>query len=167
MEQGTASCLLAESVQRIDSFIPSTTSETNKLVDESTLSANLGELSELKTTEKTNLVGAINEIRQSGDVYSTKEIIVGTWIDGKPIYRKVLSMNISVSSNSLVNTNIAINDIKTIVNANAIGYDNSYPNSTVSGIHYAGYDSNRKIMIIVHYSGRGNNLILEYTKTTD
>lgn len=43
MEQGTASRSLAESVQRIDSFIPSTVSNTNKLVDESTLNANLGE----------------------------------------------------------------------------------------------------------------------------
>lgn len=41
LEQGVASRSLAESVQRIDSFIPSTVSEINKLVDEATLNDSL------------------------------------------------------------------------------------------------------------------------------
>lgn len=42
----------------------------------------------LSTTDKT-IVGAINEVfDKTADVYSTTEQTVGTWVDGKPIYRK-------------------------------------------------------------------------------
>ena len=40
------------------------------------------------------------------DVYSTTETIVGTWIDGKPIYRKTFN-NISVTSSEHSVTPIA------------------------------------------------------------
>lgn len=33
------------------------------------------------------------EKKFTGDVYSTEETVVGTWIDGKPIYRKVIVSN--------------------------------------------------------------------------
>lgn len=43
---------------------------------------------QLQTTDKT-IVGAINEVLdKTADVYSTAEQTVGTWVDGKPIYRK-------------------------------------------------------------------------------
>lgn len=42
----------------------------------------------LDTTDKT-IVGAINEVLdKTADIYSTAEQTVGTWVDGKPIYRK-------------------------------------------------------------------------------
>lgn len=50
------------------------------------LNTSIGDLNTLNTTEKSNLVGAINEIYQNS-VYSTDEIVVGKWIDGKPIYK--------------------------------------------------------------------------------
>lgn len=41
------------------------------------------------TTDSKNLVGAINEVKKSqSQSYSTEEQVVGTWIDGKPIYQK-------------------------------------------------------------------------------
>lgn len=51
-----------------------------------TLNTNVGDLSTLNTTEKSNLVGSINEVYQN-NVYSSDEKIIGKWIDGKPIYK--------------------------------------------------------------------------------
>lgn len=68
-----------------------------------TLNTNVGDLSTLNTTEKSNLVGAINEVYQNNE-YSTEEKIVGKWIDGKPIYRKVVTAN---SYSEILNTGIS------------------------------------------------------------
>ncbi len=70
----------------------------------------IGDLTELDTTDKTNLVGAINEI-EAGNVYSTSEINTGKiWIDGKPIYRKVINLG-SWTSNSSGNNDKTIAQI--------------------------------------------------------
>lgn len=68
-----------------------------------TLNTNVGDLSTLNTTEKSNLVGAINEVYQNNE-YSTEEKIVGKWIDGKPIYRNVVTAN---SYSEILNTGIS------------------------------------------------------------
>lgn len=41
----------------------------------------------------------------AGDVYSTEERVVGTWIDGKPIYQKTFS-NITVNPTTAAGTNV-------------------------------------------------------------
>jgi hypothetical protein len=49
----------------------------------------VGDITNLTTTNKTSVVNAINELK-GGEVYSTNEINTGkTWIDGKPIYRRI------------------------------------------------------------------------------
>lgn len=105
------------------------------------------------------------------DIYSSNEIIIGKWIDNKPIYRKVLN------STGLYGNNIqishGISDLKRVVkcevvssNDNGTSYpkdnasfdliinkiDDTYINATIS----SGFDNNWS----VYY-------ILEYTKTTD
>lgn len=52
---------------------------------------NVGDLSSLNTTDKTSLVNAVNEI-ENRDIYSTTETKIGTWINGKAIYRKVIDL---------------------------------------------------------------------------
>lgn len=43
--------------------------------------------------QSTDIQTAIDELKENGDreVYSTKEIIIGKWIDNKPIYRKTVA----------------------------------------------------------------------------
>lgn len=47
-------------------------------------------------TSLNNILSMINELPEGGssggtsDIYSTEESVIGTWIDGKPIYRKVI-----------------------------------------------------------------------------
>ena len=37
-------------------------------------------------------------IKKTGDNYSTEERVVGTWIDGKPLYQKTITTQINISS---------------------------------------------------------------------
>ena len=43
-----------------------------------------------------NLLGKVED--GFGKIYSTEEQVIGTWIDGKPLYRKVYTFNITSKS---------------------------------------------------------------------
>lgn len=142
---------------------------------------NIGTLSNLNTTEKSNLVGAINEVNTNDinkSTYSTSEQKIGTWINGKPLYRKVLSVT-GLSGDT--KKSIAYN----ITNLNEIWIENGFVRSnartvTLPMVGYNG-DLTQKIDIWVEkqenvvklYSngGWGNDwtfyVIINYTKTTD
>ena len=145
----------------------------------SNLNTSIGDLNTLNTTNKSSIVGAINEVYQNNE-YSTEEKIVGKWIDGKPIYRKVVTANSYIEK-----LNTGISNLETMIkmevlvsqssngewrnlpwlfnNNNAIG-DQSW----AGGFFYR-MDSNQ-----LHFQ-LGSSLksikkivaILEYTKTTD
>lgn len=103
--------------------------------------AAIGDLSTLTTTDKTDVVSAVNELESEklkGDVltaqdiedikaafqanvsqqwimtqhfnrdniFSTDEKLVGCWIDGKPVYKKVLKFKTPSSANTMTYTNI-------------------------------------------------------------
>ena len=110
---------------------------------------------------------------QSSEAYSTTEQPIGTWIDGKTIYRTVLDYH-----NSPLNGNASVDvtslNIDTLINTNALGTDNS---SGYSGSKWAinsvSSNSNRLIYMSnattlkVEGSYYKHWIILEYTKTTD
>ena len=49
---------------------------------------------------------------ENARTYSTSEIKVGTWIDGKPIYRKVFSFTTPTGNTDyVINTGISMNKI--------------------------------------------------------
>lgn len=45
---------------------------------------------DLSSSYNTNLQQEINDSFKENNAYSTTETVIGTWIDGKPIYRKVI-----------------------------------------------------------------------------
>lgn len=57
--------------------------------------------------EATTVQGAVDEVaaaveavrakQEAGTVYSTEEVLVGTWIDGKPLYRRVWKFSLSMT----------------------------------------------------------------------
>lgn len=57
----------------------------------------IGDLTLLETSEKTNLVGSINEVVDNVNevakttIWSTEEEVVGTYCDGKPIYKLTMT----------------------------------------------------------------------------
>ena len=81
----------------------------------------------------------------SGEVYSTEEIAIGTWIDGKTIYRKVISMDlpavksgqthsaIAVVGDSKTPCNIMMLDWRAVSYAGLTGSNYDYPSRIIHG----------------------------------
>lgn len=158
-----------------------------------------GDLSELETSAKNNLVEAINEAASTGsggdtlpiysivdydgdtvpsgyeevNSYSTTEVKTGdTWIDGKPIYRKVIT--IPSFKNAIINVNTGITNAETIFIKSGTWERPDVPNKIYSldNTFMGQYEFNRQDGILnistnnqyVTFSGY---IVLEYTKTTD
>lgn len=95
--------------------------------------------------------------------YSTTEQKTGgTWIDGKPIYRKVYNVNISAIVNGWVNTNISVAEMDTITKANYL--DTGAP---VDGLVQLTTKYNNNLRLFTTNAWSIDTVILEYTKTTD
>ena len=110
------------------------------------------------------------------DKYSTDEQVIGTWIDGKPLYRKVFK-NVAVPSGSTWTTMIDLSDLRPehlSINLNSDFYitidpakvrfiidSQMYFSTALNGNNLITYINNNS------YSYIFSNLILEYTKKTD
>lgn len=99
--------------------------------------------------------------------YSTEEVDTGEkWIDGKPIYRKVLNIN----PVNLVNWEyIPETDnlsIKKIINATAMGTNDSFQDC-VAKLYARRYPNGKFGFLVYNWSLDATVIILEYTKTTD
>ena len=116
-----------------------------------------------------NSVGdAINDlyIKKTGDNYSTEERVVGTWIDGRPIYQRFFNVSFDVTGNwGWVSTGIdaAANSIDNVISFTGEAYNDGH------GVFYPTYvkieSGYVKVFSIsgIHISG----VILQYTKSTD
>lgn len=116
-----------------------------------------------------------------GNNYSTDEIKTGqTWIDGKPIYRKVISTG-AISGTNPVNFALP-SDVDTLLpnlcgmlydsggNGYPINYNNIYNVQQDIGSLYFVQTSTNKRITIKQYANFGitsGYIIVEYTKTTD
>lgn len=111
--------------------------------------------------------------------YSTEEKVVGTWIDGKPIYEKVIKQTVTITSqNTDLNIDVPNFDfIQYYIDMNRVGTNehikinfNPYDSTYALG-GYINYDNNTKIGFRVgaNIVGRSYNLtmIFRYAKTTD
>ena len=126
-------------------------------------------------TSNNALVGA-NGVKAM-NTYSTSETIVGTWIDGKPIYRKVVNGTFANGDDGVyttTNTGVYLNDIETLVNAYG-SRTNSAPinftwiqGNTVYFTNTSLYSN--QIIVATNrgtVSGSSFTVVYEYTKTTD
>lgn len=93
------------------------------------------------------------------NVYSTEETICGKWIDGKQIYRKVITGTFAVDSgNALVFANVSDLKIDRLINL----YGNSMENNnlvqfTLPANHITTAGTNAAVNMYYH-SGNGNIL---------
>lgn len=123
--------------------------------------------------------GYTQEYINNLETYSTTEQRIGTWIDGKPLYRKVLTKDLSSSTTATVGTltnidNIIITGhsqliIKTTA-TNYIGPANSYESSSNwSKVFLSKNNSTNGVNITwLGNSTTGTIIVVcEYTKTTD
>lgn len=113
-----------------------------------------------------------------GNIYSTNEIVIGRWIDGKPIYRKVLNSvglagntkksiayNIDNLDKIWIENGFAINALR-IVTVPMVGY-----NGNVSDKVDVWIEKQENVVKLYSNGGWGKDwtfyIILNYTKSTD
>lgn len=123
-----------------------------------------------------------NNIKNS-QVYSTTETKVGTWIDGKPLYRKVVIIDSINSSTNGIDISAQTSNLKEFVNITGMVANKSggyKPTNSIyvssSGIDaqytFQVYAVNNSVISVVYGNWWKTNfkkayVILEYTKTTD
>lgn len=110
--------------------------------------------------------------------YSTSEKVIGTWIDGKPLYRKVITYTLKEYHNTGTMAIVhSIQNLKAIINLSVFsstsdGAGYLFPNTTNQGgsTSPSSYDG-QKIFFEIYNDfwseGRVITMIIEYTKTTD
>ena len=153
----------------------------------------IGDLTSLKTSEKTNLVSSINEVvdnvnevarmtfRSIDEIakrtsWSIDEIVIGTWVDGKPIYRKVFTdPNNSWNAHDNIIGNIT--DFKEPTSIKAIAFNDKessgwVENNEAGESHcyaYIRFDGEVHFYRndILDKNSFPKRVIIEYTKTTD
>lgn len=125
------------------------------------------------STTDTYSCNYINEARL--EEYSTAEKIIGTWIDGKPIYRKVLNVGTVTTQKTYITHNIA--NIGKLVNLYGTFNRNDNVQQIIPG-NYTNWEiylyDISSIEVTIYFSdnqwSRNPNdivVIMEYTKTTD
>lgn len=110
----------------------------------------------------------------AGSNYSTEEQVVGTWIDGKPIYQKTVDCG-ALPKNSSKEIDTGLSNV-IVVDMRGIAYKSSYghtlPNPAMGNAleeWYYDYSTN-KIVITTHEDRSSYTNVyvtLRYTKTTD
>ena len=108
-----------------------------------------------------------------GEVYSTEETRIGTWIDGKPIYRKVFA--VSQANNGAVNIVFNLGDIgaslSTVINLFGTGALSAL--ATLTGSSYGPRPvfiepTSNNVCFLTNYGiSETVYIVIEYTKTTD
>lgn len=120
-----------------------------------------------------NVEEAINLVSN----YSSEEKVIGTWIDNKPLYRKIISTG-NLPNTSVKNINHGISNLDKYINMYGIVSDGAYSiplpyfySSEMISTYGIGIEApnNSSINIItgVDRTGYSGYVILEYTKTTD
>lgn len=115
--------------------------------------------------------------------YSTTETRIGTWIDGKPLYRKVATIDAINSSGNSKQTSVATSNLKEFVNITGVVANNSGGYKPLNSLYISSsgidaqytfqvYAVNNAIVEVVYGNWWKTNfkkayVILEYTKTTD
>lgn len=115
----------------------------------------------------------------SGESYSTEEQVIGTWIDGKPLYRRVINSttpNVETDGTP-VNKCMYITEynVETMVTLQGIANISgvfAYSGQTWNDYSfYLNYVSNEKFIGVslnrITWANQPLIVILEYTKTTD
>lgn len=127
-------------------------------------------------------VSAVNEenmrkIAKEEDmiVYSTDEVVIGTWVDGKPLYRKVMyanSVNIPTDSSALIDATLTSSYVNGIIRMNGgfrgeNGAFYTMPYDTGANNKFARIFINKDGLYVQNGAGisiSAYNFILEYTK---
>lgn len=109
-----------------------------------------------------------NDTYLVNDLYSITEKRVGTWINGKPIYRKVVHLTTVAGVNSF-GTISNLDELIDIKGAFTDGYNKLPSNFYFNQNSYIITWINQTVLYYwcEGYVGFNGNIVIEYTKTTD
>jgi len=116
-----------------------------------------------KTTDSPISIGSDTD-------YSTDEKIIGTWIDGKPIYQKVITglslifSWVSTNKHALVTVSPLLTDYSLILGFWGINSGEGAPNE-FAYINY--YVDGRSWKLLTFHAATVDTVVIQYTKTTD
>lgn len=147
---------------------------------EGTTPLNAENLNQIQTNAENSIntvqsnLNTTNQNIENLTTYSTEEKVVGTWIDGKPIYRKVIESTVA-------NIESVINNLGFDVISDIRGWAVSYYKNRWPFPNYSKADSNYSIDVYLDIDTNNINFnfgsyypssnvvkaIIEYTKTTN
>lgn len=121
-------------------------------------------------TKTTDVAGSGTWTTQGGYThhYSTDEKVIGTWIDGKPLYEKTFALQSSqtIAKSAWTSVNIDLTDVKAIIDKRFI---NSSDGANTGGGSIVLKSNNQ--LLVGNEQGYDtmvfDTIILQYTKTTD
>ena len=130
-----------------------------------------------KTWGVTNVQAAIDSLKlaKTSDNYSTDERVVGTWIDGKPIYQKTITgLNIDLTweaqyvawTPEISFTALGLNNVDEIF-PGMMGFVTNNSNIVICDNVTLRRTSSTSAIFGFMYGGKLNGITLRYTKTTD
>ena len=134
---------------------------------------------------KSWVINIINKVSKKNNKYSTDETVIGTWIDGKPLYRKVIKETnyvISKSQNHDIDiSTMNIDNISALYGVlYGIGGDGKTPYDCPIGmdlnpptnratVYVERFENHKPHVLRIVATDMWNNCLItmEYTKTTD
>ena len=113
--------------------------------------------------------------------YSTNEQVIGTWIDGKPVYQKTLVYNQTFGAGTITRVNNGVSNLKEYISITGTAFRKDGSNYHIPSSYYANASWNMDVTdaretslaVQVGSSYTGNYAIvklyvtIQYTKTTD
>lgn len=134
----------------------------------------LGKILNLKSSsqEDTYSCDYINKLNE----YSEEETVIGKWIDGKPLYRKIIYANVpTANTNVIITHNLNIDNlVKVYGNCDVNGGTTNlrpFPFIQIVSTNAQGFTvygaSSNDLTLRASWNNNSAKLILEYTKITD
>lgn len=129
--------------------------ESDMQIDYLTISSNIFVQDSLdgNSNQKAPSVKAVNEALDKISSYSSNEQIIGKWINGENLYRKVFEINMDSSSKEMT-ISTGISNMKQLTHAYGVGLHQSTIYIPLNFYNNLGWDS-------FHLTGKGANIILQ------
>ena len=111
--------------------------------------------------------GVVSALNNKINRYSSSEIECGTWVDGKTLYRKVITFTTGSTTEAWLAQSHNISNVANIRITNAY-INTSIGNDAVPSSYFQIGVNTTQIMYVIHnslYGGKEIVVIVEYTKT--